>query len=886
MAVSHNLGRIALRAFVFAVLWLVATASLAPAQQPNDDGRKQARAVRVPNGSVRLDGQLEDAAWSQAPAVADFVQKEPVEGAPTTEAMEVRFVYDDSAMYVGARMYSSHPEAIQAPMSRRDNVQEAEYLLLSFDTYLDRRTAYTFGVTASGVRLDQYHASDNEDNPDLTYDPVWQARTRIDEKGWTAEFWLPFSQLRFNEASEMIWGLNIHRWTPTLNEDDYWMAIPRTDRGWASRFGMLRGIEGVESPRRLELYPYVAASSRITGNRDPANPFDDGRNLETRVGADLKLALGSNLTLDATVNPDFGQVEADPAEVNLSTTETIFSERRPFFLEGNSLLTGPSTNYYYSRRIGARPVTPALGDFIDYPGATTILGAAKITGRLASGISIGALGAITAEEWARTYQRDTSAFSRNRVAPRTTYAVSRVQQEFGTERSTVGMQFTAVGRDLPAGDPLADLLVRRAFTGAANTQLRFGRNTYELAALASFSYIEGEPAALERVQRSSVHYFQRPDRAGGILLDPSRRSMAGSKVQASFDKIAGQHWLWGGAVASDSPGFEPNDLGRLNDTSDIPTNFHLNYRETSPGRLFRSYSLNTSGGTNSDWDRDLGVQYWVNQNSNWTWHKFWTASLGWSFDGRSVDPLLTRGGPAMGTPRRWNVNGSLRNSNSSQTRWNGIVSYTWDENGDSTRDVNGSFSLRPAPAWQLSFTPKYVRELSSRQYVTQMGGGRPETYGGRYIFGSINRSTISMQVRLNYTFKPDLNLDFYAEPFAASGRYDRFGELLAARSRHLRFYGEDGTTITRQPDGSSLVTDGTASFTLTNRDFKTQSLRSNLVLRWEWRPGSTMYLVWQQNRSGSQATRAPAGFRALFGSLSAPGENFFAVKTTFRISTK
>ncbi|MBI2820006.1 MAG: carbohydrate binding family 9 domain-containing protein [Acidobacteria bacterium] len=872
---------------LFGVLILLfASANATQAQEQNNNGRKQAHAVRVVNGSMRLDGRLEEAAWRQAPPVADFVQKEPVEGAAPTEAMDVRFVYDDSAMYVGARMYSSRPEAIQAPMSRRDNVQEAEYVLLSFDTYLDRRTAYTFGVTASGVRLDQYHASDNEDNADQTFDPVWQARTQIDEQGWTAEFWLPFSQLRFNEASEMIWGLNIHRWTPTLNEDDYWVAIPRTDRGWASRFGELRGLEAVEAPHRIEFYPYVAASSRITGNRDPANPFDDGKNLEGRVGADLKLALGPNLTLDATVNPDFGQVEADPAEVNLSTTETIFSERRPFFLEGNSLLQGPLNNFYYSRRIGARPAIPAQGDFVDYPGATTILGAAKITGRLASGMSIGALTAVTAEEFARTYQRETSAVSRIRVAPRTIYAVSRVQQEFGTERSTVGMQFTAVDRDLPPGDPLASLLTRRAFTGAANTLLRFGRNTYELAALASYSYIEGEPAALERVQRGSVHYFQRPDRAGGILLDPSRRSMAGSKVQASFDKISGQHWLWGGSIISDSPEFEPNDLGRLNDTSDIATNFDLNYRETSPGRLFRSYSLNTSAGTNSDWDRKLGVQYWANQKINWNWHNFWTTSLGWTFNGRSIDPLLTRGGPAMGTPRRWGMNGSLANPSSSQTRWSGTAGYDHTEEGDSAKQLTGSFSVRPAPSWQLSFDPTYLHEVSSKQYVTQMPGGRPETYDGRYIFGAITRSTISMQVRLNYTFKPDLNLDFYAEPFAASGRYDSFGELRAARSRQLRIYGEEGTTLTHQADGSSIVSDGAASFALKNYDFNTRSFRSNLVLRWEWRPGSMLYLVWQQNRSGSTPARDTAGLRALFGSLSAQGDNFFAVKTTFRISTK
>ena len=874
-----------MRGLIVVLILLFPSENVTQAQEQNGSGRKQAHAVRVANGSVRLDGQLEEAAWRQAPPVTDFVQKEPVQGAAPSETMEVRFVYDDSAVYVGARMYSDHPDAIQAPMSRRDNVDEAEYVLLSLDTYLDRRTAYTFGVTASGVRLDQYHSSDNEDNADETYDPVWQARTRIDEQGWTAEFWLPFSQLRFNERSELIWGLNIHRWTPTLNEHDYWVAIPRTDRGWSSRFGELRGLDGVESPRRIEFYPYVAGSSRVTGNRDPANPFDDGRNLEGRVGADLKLALGPILTLDATINPDFGQVEADPAEVNLSTFETIFSERRPFFLEGNSLLQGPVNNFYYSRRIGARPIGPAQGDYVDYPGTSTILGAAKVTGRLASGTSLGALWAMTAAESARTFERDTATYSDIRVAPRTMYAVSRVQQEFGTERSTAAMQFTALHRDLPEGDPLATLLVRRAYTGAADTLLRFGRNAYELEALASFSYIQGEPAAIERVQRSSVHTFARPDREAGIRLDPSRRTLAGSKVQGSLDKVTGEHWLWGASMMSDSPEFESNDFGRLNYAGDIRSNAHLNYRETTPGRLLRSYNFNTNGSTVHYFDGDLGVQYSLNQNSSFTWNNFWRTNFNWSFNGRGQDPVITRGGPAMGIPRQWNVNGSLNNSNSSQRRWSVYSSWERSEDGDVTRQIRGSFSIRPAPAWQLSLEPEYERERSSRQYVTQMDGGRPETYGRRYIFGLIQRSTVSMQVRLNYTFKPDLNLDFYAEPFAASGRYDRLGELSAAGLRQLRWYGEEGTTLQRLASGDWAVSDGGASFTVSNSDFNVRSFRSNLVLRWEWRPGSTLYLVWQQDRRQSEATRSSAGLRAMFGSLSAPGDNFFVVKTTFRIST-
>ena len=329
-------------AFIFLFMLFV---SLLPAQAQSLASAKQARATRVPNGAIKLDGQIDDAAWQKAAPITDFVQKEPNEGAAPSEPTEVRIVYDDSSLYIGARMTSKNPAAIQAPMSRRDTVTEAEYILVSLDTYHDRRTAYTFGVTASGVRLDQYHPSDAELIFDATYDPVWQARAHRDAEGWTAEFWIPLTQLRFSVmkavGGEMVWGMNIHRWTPKLNEDDYWVAIARTDRGWASRFGELGGFEGVRPRRRVEFYPYVAGSSRVNGNRDKANPFDDGKNLKARAGLDVNTALSSNLTLEATINPDFGQVEVDrapPAPRIVQDAEELFHQ-----LEGRDERRVPPT---------------------------------------------------------------------------------------------------------------------------------------------------------------------------------------------------------------------------------------------------------------------------------------------------------------------------------------------------------------------------------------------------------------------------------------------------------------------------------------------------------------------------------------------------------------
>jgi hypothetical protein len=874
------------RASTVALLVTLAGGAGLDAQDAN--GRKQAHATRVPAGAIDIDGRLDEEVWQRVQPVTDFVQAEPVEGAEPTDRMEIRFAYDDTALYVGARLYSSGP--VQAPLSRRDDGQQVEFLEIELDTYFDRRTAYMFGVTAAGVRLDHYHPTDNQGDEDSEYDPVWEARTAMTADGWSAELWLPFSQLRFNARGERVWGLNIKRSIPSRNEENYWALVRRTERGWSSRFGELRGIQDVAPRGRVEILPYVAGSSRMTGDRDRLNPFDDGKNLGGRAGADVKYGLGPNLTLDATVNPDFGQIDADPAEVNLTVFETIFPERRPFFLEGNNVLEAGASNYYYSRRIGARPVGAASGEYVEYPETSTILGAAKVTGRLPSGTSIGVLGALTDEEFARTATGGLRA--RDKVAPTAFWGVVRVIQEFGSQGSTLGTHFTTVHRDLASGEPLAAVLARNAVTGGVDTRLRFADRSYEAALNVGLTHIDGEPDAIARVQRANSHLLQRVDQRE-IRFDATRRSLSGAQVTGSINKIAGRHWLWGANLMIESPEFEPSDFGRLNFAGDFNGGPRLTYRETVPGRLFRGYSLGVNLSTYAYFDRDLGIRYTLGSSNSFTFHNFWSSNVNVNRYFRGQDAQLTRGGPAMGTPLGWNVSASLRNRPGSPTRWSGNVGVRTNDLGDSTWAIGGSLSARPSPSVQFSFEPEYSNENGTsatfsgpinRQYLTSLPGGRPENYGRRYIFGLPDRTTLSTQMRVSYTFKPDMTVDVYAEPFAASGRYEAYGEMAEVRQRHLRIYGQDGTTIERQPDGSLRVTDGSASFTLGNRDFNIRSFRSNVVLRWEWRPGSTLFVVWQQNRSSSVASGQHVGLGDLFGSLSAPGDNIVAIKTTLWMS--
>ena len=850
------------------------------AQDARSEARKRAFAVRVPEGSIRVDGRLDEEAWGEATPIIDFVQKEPNEGAQPTENMEVRFVYDSGGFYVGARMYKEPESAIQAPMGRRDRGEQSEHVLVALDTFLDRRTAYVFGVTASGVRIDRFHPRDDEGIFDEGFDPVWQARTQVDEQGWTAELWIPFSQLRFNPGTEQVWGLNVRRFTPTLDEEDYWVPVPRTVTAWASRFGNLEGLEGLTSNRRVEVLPYVAGFSTITGNSDPLNPFDRGGNLESQVGLDLKIGVGSNLTLDVTFNPDFGQVEADPAEVNLSANETIFPEKRPFFTEGARLMTfTAATNFFHSRRIGAQPEGPASGEYVDYPREATILAAGKLTGRLPSGTSLGMLAAVTDEESARVFDSASGVTTPVPVAPRTTYTLARVQQEFGPNTSTVSGMATAVLRDLQPGDPLAALLVRRAFGLATDSTLRFKGGQYELSSYAGMTYLQGESDAVARVQRSSAHFAQRPDR-DYHLYDPSRRSLFGYKIGAIIRRTGGRHWIWSVANANESPGFEANDIGRLNSADSHSISGDLRYRETEPGEVLRGYSIGVR--QNNEWtyggDRQVAsVQFYTSQ----TWKNFWRTDGSFTRNFRHPDARLTRGGPLMDTPSSWSLKFELGNRESSQTSWSGEFDIGGTEDGGLTRVFNGSLAFRPGHQWQVSIDPRLRRQIDTQQYLTTLEGGRPETYGQRYVFGTVDRNTNSVQFRLNYTFKPDLNLDVYAEPFAASGHYEELGELAEPSTRLRRIYGTDGTTAVQQADGSFLITDGAETFTLSNPDFNVHSFRLSVVLRWEWRLGSTLYVVWQQDRRQRESIGDRIGLLDPFRSLTAPGNNYFVVKTSF-----
>jgi hypothetical protein len=854
--------------------------------------RKDIRAVRIDGRAPALDGRLDDAVWAAAPVLSDFVQKQPVEGGVPTERTEVRFVYDDAALYVGLRMFKNPGSVIQAPVGRRDDGGKAEHIWISLDTYQDRRTAYSFGITASGTRMDWYHPTDDENDLDMSFDPVWQAETQRDSLGWTAEMRIPFSQLRFNAAAVQTWGLNVDRWNPATQEDVFWIPVPAQVTAWASRMGTLSGIEGIRPSRRAELLPYVASSGTFTADPGAGNPFDDGSDFTARVGADFKMGVGPNLTLEGTVNPDFGQVEADPAQVNLSAYEAYFDERRPFFIEGRQLLAGRGPEYFYSRRIGSIPdrslaVLSPGGDFQEWPRNTTILGAAKLTGRLTSGTSLGALAAVTDDASAQGYDVATREFGRIAVAPRTGYGVVRAQQEFGAHQSTAGFLLTGVSRDMDDDSPLAELLHRDALAGGGDWNLRFKGGEYAVSGFAGFSYVSGDSLALRRTQRSSAHYFQRPD--ASHVEYRSRESLGGYTGELSVRRASGRHWLWTLLGSGRSPGFEINDAGFAGRADEAFGYANLRYRETRPGSVFRNYDIGLS--SENTWNfggtRTFSA---VRTDMRFTWKNFWTTTvIGW-VDLRSTSDSYTRGGPLAGTPQGWRFTLLSGMPGSWRTRASAQFSIGGGEEGAHYILGYTSFSTRPGPRWQFSVEPLWRRMTDPRQYVGSLSGGPEATYGRRYTFASVDQTIFSAATRLSYLFTPDLSLQLYVEPFAANGRYESFGQLRAPGALALDGLGE-GRLVSEDGEhfyltGADEDEDGQIDRALIAQDFNIRSFRSNAVLRWEWRPGSTMFVVWQRDRYSSEVHGGDVGLGALSETFGQRGDNYLTLKMTYWIPVR
>jgi hypothetical protein len=849
--------------------------AVAPAAAQEGGPRPSVEPRRIA-GPMQIDGRLDEPEWSSGEPIVEFTQTEPAEGMPVSQPTEVIVLYDASYLYVGARLHDAHP--VSTRLGRRDGyIPSSDWFSVSLDTYRDFRTASWFAVNPSGVRLDGMLSGESRN---FSWDPVWEAATEVTAAGWVAELRIPFSQLRFRPAELQEWGLQMRRSIGRVQEAAVFSFTPKSERGGMAGFGTLVGMRDLRPGGRLELVPYaVAQGARVqvpaAENVDFPDPFQDEAELSARAGMDLKYRVTSNLTLDATVNPDFGQVEADPAEVNLSAVESRFEERRPFFVEGSDIFSFGGggwgvVNLFYSRRIGRSPQVADVDDAVykDVPDASAILGAAKLSGRTAGGWSLGVMQAVTREESAR-YVDSSGTTNSVVVEPLASHLVARARRESREGRLVIGGIFTGVNRAMGADVRIREALHAQAYTSGFDFGYETPDREWALTGYAAGSMVRGSPAAILNTQLSAARYYQRPD-AAHISTDPAATSLAGYAARARFARVAGEHWRGHLLAASSSPGFEVNDLGFYYHADRVLVDTEIGYVETQPGNVLRSWSVRTSPGAQWNHAGDL-VRSSASVEAEAELLSYWRAEATLRHAIGSYDDRLTRGGPLAGSPPRTSYDMQLRSDARRTLVGRMGAELARDGAGGWSTSLELGLDVRPAPNWAVSFEPELSRSFEVAQYVGAVrDSAAVETFGRRYIFAELDRTTLSLQTRLDVVFAPELTLEMYLEPFLASGDFSRIKEFAAPRRFEFDVYGEDVGSIRPVDGGFEVDPDegGSApAFTVRDRDFRRASLNGNAVLRWEWRPGSTLFLVWQQARSVSRDDgefRLGPGFRALW----------------------
>ncbi len=883
------------RAMLLAILLGMPTTAHAQQTRPSVAATRTASPIRV-------DGKLDEPAWRGTPAATGFTQQEPDEGVAATQRTEVRFLFDDAALYVGASMYDSDGAAgIVSRTFRRDGDFECDVLQIVFDTFHDHLGRTTFIVNPAGVKGDQLGLGGA--NPDESWDPVWDAVTTVDSLGWTAELRIPLSQLRFPHQPLQTWGLQIWRGLHRRNEFSMWSYYPANESGGPAFFGHLEGMSIEASPAGGEILPYVVTSDERLGTADPASPFYRRDDWSARLGADFKYLLTSNLTLTGTLNPDFGQVEVDPAVVNLTAFETYFDEKRPFFVEGGGYFQfgglwcffcdGSGLGLFYSRRIGRAPQGAALareaGDFARVPGNATILGAAKVTGRTASGWSVGALNAVTSRERARVAAPDGSRFDAE-VEPFTNYFVGRVAKDYRGGNLQVRAMATSVARDI--GSPeLAAQITRHAEAGGLDAEWWFGQRRYRWAMTLAASQVAGDSSAILRLQRSSAHYFQRPDRDQGTnglfteAYDPSLTAMRGWGFESRLSREAGD-WLWEVNAGARSPGFETNDLAFLRRADYVWMNANVMRRRTTPAWLFRRYTLIAGGQQQFNFDGDP-VSRAMRAHASVTFRNYWTFSTFAQYMPSILDDQLTRGGPVVPYPARTGWQAQV--STDSRKTLSGRLGVYLGSNAEGAHDrhVDAEITLRPAPNVNLVVGPMLDHWESTVQYVTVVEDSTATAFSGvRYVFADLTKRTLGMNVRLGVALTPTLTVDLYMQPLIVSADYARFKEFGRPREMTKRVYGTDAGTIASAEGQYVVDPDGTGSapaFSFDDPDFNFRSLRGNAVLRWEFRPGSTFYFAWTHSRSDQAPTGTLDVRRDIDALVHAPADDVFLVKLSYWI---
>ena len=885
--ISRKPKNLTMKNLLFLLALILLTASQLYAQ-PAEKKRYKATEITIP---PQIDGILDDEAWLAGEWIDDFTQFEPYNGRPSLQRTEFKIVFDANNIYVAIKAFDTAPDSIVKRLTRRDDV-DGDMVGIGFDSYHDLRTAFVIGLSAGEVKFDRMDTNDGQ-NQDSTWDPNWWGKTTINEEGWVAEMKIPFSQLRFEKSSDGIWGLEVFRQLYRHNELSFWQHIPKDAPGLVHLFGEIEGLANIKPRKIFDITPYGVAS--LDGYQAQAgNPFASGHDYRFNAGLDAKIGVTNNMTLDLTVNPDFGQVEADPSEVNLTAYETFFEEKRPFFVEGNNITNFGiglgdggigNDNLFYSRRIGRRPQGyPSIQDneYADIPRSTAIISAAKLTGKTQNGLSVGFIETVTAEGKAEVDSLGTRSFQT--VEPLTNYFVGRVQKDNNAGNTIFGGMFTSVNRNLT--DNLKSSLHSSAYSGGLDFTQYFRDKTWMFNVNAALSTVKGSELAMVRTQRSSARYFQRPD-ADHFSLDSTRTSLTGTGGRMQIVRSGNSHWSFMGAMLWKSPEFEVNDIGYMRESDNIIQVLWVGYRQWEPKGFYRNYNINFN--QYSAWS--FGGEHMVdglNASGNITFKNFWNANAGGEFNFNSVSNSMLRGGPMMRMPASVNTWYSAGTDSRKKLVFRVNGGFNKGFSGSSlTNRIGGSITYKPTNTLVLRLSPSYSATENQLQYV----GRRSFEGENRYLFGTIDQKVLSMSLRVDFNLTPDLTLQYWGQPFVASGTYSDYKMITDYRASEFsdRFHTFTPSQIEMVDNSNYQIDengDGTNDYSFSKPDFNVQEFLSNLVIRWEYNPGSTVFLVWSQTRSNFDPESVFNPGENLGDLFGVKPYNVFLVKFSYRFGIK
>lgn len=854
------------------------------------NGQERTYEAKRLNGEMPvIDGILMETAWTAANWGGEFIQTEPYDSAAPMFQTTFAVLYDDDNLYVAIRAYDSDPSKIERRLSRRDNM-DGDILFFSVDSYFDKATAFEFGVAAAGTKIDMRVSSDTDD--DESWDPVWYVKTSVDSLGWLAEMRIPYSQIRFADVAEHTWGMQVSRWNFRAGEFSMWNFISRKAGVWVSGFGTLTGIRNIEPKREVELMPY-AMVNLDSHREEEGNPYAPGVEFGWMAGLDGKIAVTNDITLNLTVNPDFGQVEADPSEVNLSAFETFFQEKRPFFIEGNNIFNYPlgrgggemsRDNLFYSRRIGRYPhYMPETADsqYVDMPDATRILGALKLSGKTRKGWSIGVMESLTNKETARIYEE--GAEEKETVEPMTNYINTRFQKDFNQGITSVGGIFTATNRFI--NDSTLEFLPVSAYSGGFDYLRYFRNRTISLSFKEVVSYVSGSEQAILELQTAPQRFYQRPD-ASHLSIDSSLTSLTGHGGTLDFAKFGGGRWHYGGWVTYRSPGLELNDIGYLRQADNIQEVLWMEYLIVDPFSIFNRFYAGINEYTGWDFSGRL-IDFGIEASTSMQFKNYWSFSSGIDRDIVSINRAELRGGPALRYGGDWNFNLNATTDDRKKLIFAVGGFFNWGDFGQSRfSNLGMEVVWKPINALSFSLEPEFTIGYRTAQYVETLKYYEDE----RYIVSRIDQNSFVTNLRINYSITPDMSIQFWGQPFFFAGDYNEFRRVTDPAAD---YYWDQFHTFNDQEisynDVDALYNvdedlDGDVDYTINDPDFKVFEFRSNLVYRWEYIPGSTLYVVWSQGRAGFDSMGSLAIRDDVQDLFSIYPHDVFLVKLSYRLS--